>query len=747
MKKICTLLLLTVSIAAQANSFGDLWSLSSEKTIAVPGDRKIIPQSYQLAHLDIPAFQLFQSFIPTETSGSNTTIFLPTPDGTDMEFSIFEAPMMEQPLADKYSQIKTYTAISKKDSRVIAKLDFTVFGFHAAVFNGDETFYIDPYSNMNNEWYVVYYKLNYFKNINQTMHCQIAENNDLNLANQSIHLEQSSLPSLSSYKTSGDTLRNYRLALACTSEYSSAVGGATPTKASVLSAMVTSMNRCNGVFEKEFSMHANLVAKDDTLIYLPGSSEPYTNNSGSAMLGQNQTNINNRIGTANYDYGHVFSTGGGGIASLGCVCSANNKAQGVTGSSYPVGDPFDIDYVVHEMGHQFGGDHTFNSVSGSCSGNRASSSAYEIGSATTIMGYAGICGTDDIQPHSDDYYHVRSLEQMTGSSVKACASITSSGNTPPVLTSISKSYIIPYRTPFELAATGTDANNDPLTFCWEEYDRGGNGGVWDAPTKVAPILRSFNPETTGIRTFPQYKELIKNTESYLGEILPDTARILRFRCTVRDMHNGHGAFYTSIDTTKLDVRATSGLFRVTSQNTPGQTWTGYSTQTITWDVAGTNAAPVAAANVTIYLSVDSGKTWPYVLAPSTPNDGSETIGVPNVAATWARVKVKGAGNVFFDLNDNWIKINKVTSPNGLTETNENGLKVYPNPSTGAFTIELPSDMQQAKVEMLNSVGSLVYQSDMNESKTIYTQTLAKGVYFVKVKSTDSKVMVKKVVVE
>ena len=747
MKKICTLLFLSISIASQANSFGDLWSLSTEKTVAVPGDRKIIPQSYQLAHLDVPAFQLFQSFIPTEASGSHTSIFLPTPDGTEMEFNIFEAPMMEEPLASKYSQIKTYTAISKRDARIIAKIDFTVFGFHAAVFNGDETFYIDPYSTMNTEWYVVYYKLNYFKNINQAMHCQVDENHDLNLANQAIHLEQHSLPSLNSYKTSGDELRNYRLALACTEEYSTAVGGATPTKASVLSAMVTSMNRCNGVFEKEFSMHANLVGNNDTLIYLPGSGDPYTNNSGSTMLGQNQTTINARIGSANYDFGHVFSTGGGGVASLGCVCSTNNKAKGVTGSSNPIGDPFDIDYVAHEMGHQFGGEHTFNSVSGSCSGNRSSTSAYEIGSATTIMGYAGICNTDDIQPHSDDYYHIRSLEQMTGTSVKACASTTPSGNTPPVLTSISKTFIIPYKTPFELTATATDANNDPLTYCWEEYDRGGSGGAWNAPTKVAPIFRSFNAETTGTRTFPQYKELIKNTESYLGEILPDTARILRFRCTVRDMHNGQGAFYTSIDTTKLDVRATTGLFRVTSQNTSGQTWTGFSTQTITWDVAGTNAAPVAASNVTIYLSIDSGKTWPLVLAANTLNDGSETIGVPNVAATWARIKVKGASNVFFDLNDNWIKINKVTSPSGLTENNENGLKVYPNPSTGAFTIELPSEMQQAKIEIINSVGSLVYQSEMSDTKIIHTQSLAKGIYFVKVKSTDSKVMVKKVVVE
>ncbi|HOZ51286.1 MAG TPA: zinc-dependent metalloprotease, partial [Chitinophagaceae bacterium] len=440
----------------------------------------------------------------------------------------------------------------------------------------------------------------------------------------------------------------------------------------------------------------------------------------------------------------VFSTGGGGIASLACIC-ATNKAQGVTGSSNPVGDPFDIDYVAHEMGHQFGGSHTFNSVTGSCSGNRSSNSAYEIGSATTIMGYAGICGTDNIQPHSDDYYHVRSLEQMTGSSVKTCAAITMTGNTPPVLTSINKTYIIPYKTPFELTATATDANNDPLTYCWEQYNRGGSGSAWNAKTTVAPILRSFNPDTSGTRVFPKYSELIKNTESYLGEILPDTARILRFRCTVRDMHLGNGAFYTSVDTTKLDVRQTASLFRVTSQNTTGQSWTGYESKTITWNVAGTDIAPVAANNVNIYLSIDSGKTWPFILASNTSNDGSESIVVPNFASDWARVKVKGAGNVFFDLNDEWIQIKKVVSPSGIENYNESLISIYPNPSQGEFDIHLSLNKEIGKIEIVNSVGQIVYEDIIGSNKTHLNTNLSQGVYFVKIQ-VDNKQIVKKIII-
>lgn len=747
MNRICTLVLFLICCGFQMKAANAFWTLSPERTVNAAGQRLIIPEQYQLARLDVGAFQLFQSFIPLEGQGGYPAFELPTPDGSALEFRIYEKPMMEAVLANKFPQIKTYTALCVSNPLIMAKLDFTVHGFHAMVMNGSDTYFIDPYANMDNEWYVVYFKRDFRKSLNSRMQCLVDDEPGILIPRQDpVSLTQNSLPALS-FKTSGDTIRTYRLALACTEEYSAAVGGTTPTKASVLSAMVTSMNRVNGVFEKEFSMHANLVANNDTLIWLPGSGDPYTNNSGSTMLGQNQTSLTSRIGSANYDYGHVFSTGGGGVANLGCVCSSSNKARGVTGSSNPVGDPFDIDYVAHEMGHQFGGEHTFNSVSGSCSGNRASTSAYEIGSGTTIMAYAGICGTDDIQPHSDDYYHIRSLEQMTGNTVKACAAKTTSGNTPPVLAPIVKTYIIPYRTPFELTASATDANSDPVTYCWEQYNRGGSGGAWNAKTTVAPIFRSFLPSSSGTRVFPTYKELIQNTESYLGELLPDTNRLLRFRCTARDLHSGYGAFYTSTDTLTLDVRKTTTLFRVNSQATVGQSWEGFSSQTITWNVAGTDVAPVAASNVDIYLSIDSGKTWPYPLALNTPNDGSQTIGVPNVASTRARIKVKGSGNVFFDLNDEWIEIKKVVSPAGLDDMDQSMFSIYPNPAKGAITIDLNNQLNTADLAITTLVGATVFHKEIVDGETIQLPSMSKGVYLVTISNGTQRVAVKKLVIE
>lgn len=740
MKKITLLVLIALSCFSQKINAKNHWTISETNNVEVDGTRKIIPTKYIVANLNSTQFQLAQAFIPTEMLGNFATISLPTPEGLMMEFNVFECPMLEKPLADKYPQIKTYTAIAKENSLITAKLDYTVFGFHAKVFDGENTYFIDPYSDLNTGTYIVYYKKDFFKPLNERMACHVGENEIAPLQANEVSLKENELPQIS-YKTNGTNKRTYRLALACTVEYSAAVGGATPTKASVLSAMITTMNRVNGVFEREFAMHANLIGNTDTLIYI-GSTDPYTNGSGSAMLSQNQTTVNTRIGSANYDYGHVFSTGGGGIASFASVCSSGSKAQGVTGSPSPVGDPYDIDYVAHEMGHQFGGDHTFNSQLGSCSGNRSSQSAFEIGSATTIMGYAGICGADDIQTHSDDYYHIRSLEQMTISQVMACASNVASANNLPTLNAINNTHIIPYKTNFELTTSGSDSDNDPLTYCWEEYDRGGSGGTWNAATTVAPILRSFLPSTSGTRIFPEFKKMLANTTAYLGERLPDTNRIVRFRCTLRDMHNGYGGFYTSTDTTKLDVRKTTTLFRVNSHNTIGQTYNAYSQETITWDNAGTNLAPFNTTNVDIFITFDSAKTW-IPLAINVPNDGSETITIPGgySSTNKSRFKVKASNNVYFDLNDKWFSVKN--APASVANVNTNDFSIFPNPIENELTINSTSNNQIISVKIIDMSGRVCMQSNTNSLNVkLNTSSLLKGIYSVEIISEKGKTVSK-----
>ncbi len=648
-------LLFSISIL---NSFSStLWQNIAAKNLSIYGERKIIPQQSTVLKLDNESFNILQLSIPTEESGRDIIMLLPTPDGTFKDFKVFERTCMEKELADKYPNIKTYQAICVENPSITAKLDYTSFGFHAMVFSNEGTYFIDPFTNVNTGYYNCYYKKKYTREAREYSVCETisptTENNTTTVGNR---LAESNDNDNNSIVPDG-IRRTFRLALACTIEYSAAVGGPTPTKATVLSAIITSLNRINGVYEKELSIHMNLVAKEDTLIFI--TSDSYVNNSGGTMLGQNQIIIDNRIGNANYDIGHVFSTGGGGVAQLGVICVTGLKAQGVTGLTNPIGDSYDIDYVAHEMGHQFGGNHTFNAGTGSCSGNRNSSTAYEVGSGTTIMAYAGICNNNNPQPHSDDYFHRVSIQEIyTYISGTSCALLTNTSNTPPTVTSYIATYNIPYKTNFEVEASAIDPNGYPLSYCWEEYDLGPSGNWNAANNTTAPIFRSFLPNPSGVRVFPVWDSLIKNSIKYLGEVLPETTRNVKLRCTVRNIDaDGYGAF--NAPNTNLTIKSviTPTLFRVTSQAT-ATTMAGNTNQLITWDVANTTASPISCPNVNIYLSLDSARTFPYILATNIANDGSQSILIPNVVTNnaSARIKVKGSGNVFFDLNDGWIKI-------------------------------------------------------------------------------------------
>ncbi len=744
MKKI--IVLFAVSFIAFTVQAKNMWHLSPEKEIATNGEQKLTPTKYQLAKLNVDEFLLFQSLIPNEAQGDFPIIELPTPSGEMVSYFIFDAPVMSSGLAARYPMINTYTLVHTKNPRITGKADFTYWGFHAKIFSGKETYFIDPYKHGNTDWYTVYYKKDYSKPLNERMQCLVDEDDEHELHSGGIKLNTDLPQNKGLKKTFGTDKRTYRLALACTIEYSAAVAGVAATKPMVLSAMVTTMNRVNGVFERELSMTTQLINNTDDVIYLPSAgTDPYSNNSGSQMLGQNHTTLQSVIGASNYDFGHVFSTGGGGIAGFASVCR-NSKARGVTGSSNPVGDPFDIDYVAHEMGHQFGGSHTFNSTLGSCGGNGSSSSSYEPGSATTIMGYAGICSSDNIQNNSDDYYHIRSLMQMSNhmDGNGNCAAKVSSNNSPPSMTSINKTYTIPYKTFFELEGQGSDVDNNPITYCWEQWDLGAYA-PWGTVSAGNPLFRSFYPTETGIRVFPELLKVRPELIKTRGEVLPEVDRDVNFKLTVRDISNGYGTFNYSDDELLIKaVNTGSPLFRVTSHATTGQIWTGDTKQFVTWEVGGTTGNGINAATVDIYFSIDTGRTWPYKVATNVPNDGSEEVLIPNVATSYGLVKVKGHNNIFFDINTGYITVQPQNYPTGLTTNDLNKISVHPNPASQFIYInELPNEASTMELVSLN--GKTIQRQKAASSMDV--QSVANGMYVLKISMDNGLQLVKKVVIQ
>ena len=422
------------------------------------------------------------------------------------------------------------------------------------------------------------------------------------------------------------------------------------------------MNRVNGVYERDLSVRMILVDSNDLIIFTDPSEDPY---SGGNQLGVNQNTIDTYIGNNQYDIGHYFDRGGGGVAGLGVVCSSGNKARGYTGLTPPVGDPFYIDYVAHEMGHQFGGNHTFNGTQGSCGGNRNGSTAFEPGSGVTIMAYAGICSGDDVASNSVDHFHNGSLQEMgafIGSGGgNSCPVIETTGNTMPAVDAGPSGQVIPVSTPFELTGFATDIEGDSLTYCWEQLNLGPAGSP-NNPVSNAPLFRSFSPTASPTRVFPRISSIVNNTTS-LGERLPAYARGLTFRLTARDNHGFGGG--VEWDTRTLTVTDQAGPFRVLSQNQP-TAWLAGSYQLIDWEVAHTDLAPVNANMVDIYLSMDGGFTYPILLEDSLDNNGQALILVPDtLQGEQFRVKVKAVGNVFFDINNSNITITPATAP-GLT---------------------------------------------------------------------------------
>ncbi|RZJ38344.1 MAG: hypothetical protein EOO18_03605, partial [Chryseobacterium sp.] len=510
-------------------------------------------------------------------------------------------------------------------------------------------------------------------------------------------------------------LRTFRLALSCTGEYTTYFGG---TVAGALAAMNNTMTRVNGVFEKDFAARMVLIANNSTLIYTNASTDPYSAaaaGTGGAWNGELQANLTSTIGEANYDVGHLFgATGGGGNAGcIGCVCNNGTKGRGYTSpaNGVPSGDTFDIDYVAHELGHQFGGNHTFSMS------NEGSGVNMEPGSGSTIMAYAGITN-QNVQMNSDPFFHAVSIQQITNNiKAKTCPVVTNTGNAIPTADA-GLDYIIPKGTPFVLTGTGTDGNSDPLTYIWEQMDNAsaaqtGANSAASATKATGPTFRSYTPQTVPFRYFPPLARIVAGatiTSSPTGtasgivvEALSNVARTYNFRFTTRD--NRAGGSGNNSDDAVITVNAASGPFLVTSQNTAGVVWTEGQAQTITWDVANTTAAPVSTPNVTILLSKDGGLTFPTVLVASTPNDGTHSYTVPgglgNVSN--ARIMVKGVNNVFLNVNSQNFTINSsavvippVVTPGGPGTPGSpgtpgapaspifQGMMIYPVPSNDGY---------------------------------------------------------------
>lgn len=637
---VCLIVVFTSIYTTITFAQSDLWQIANTASKVNNADAAI-----QYFGIDDQALRSKLNLVPNELRGQTDTIQLPMPDGTLARFTIVESSIMEDGLAAKFPDIKSYKVYGIDDPSASGRVDLSPKGFRGMLMTSQGRVFIDPDQSTSNR---------YVSRLRNGRHAHADPEQPFQCSVYDLPNNRTVPQNFSSNKTVSripGSLTTYRIAVSATPEYVTAVGGTLNT---AMAEINTAINRVNQIYERDLGIRLFLVTNNDRIVDVAPADAGFTNNSGVALLSQNQAWIDAQIGSANYDIGHVFSTGGGGVARLQSVCSTSNKAKGVTGLPNPTGEPFYIDFVAHEIGHQFGGNHTYNGTVGSCGGQRNPSTAFEPGSGTTIMGYAGICGTENIETASDATFHAGSINEINtfvttlgGASCDTPLVITPV-NTDPTGVNAGINRVIPKSTPFQLIGTGVDTG-DTLSYQWDQMDTGASTDALTLGTDLATntLFRSYVPQPTGVRDFPVLSSQIANINGK-GETLPTTARTLNFRLIVRDGKSG----MTTSDVL-LTVDGNSGPFTITSQNT-ASTFPATSNPTVTWNVANTNVGPISCSSVDIDLLTFSTDSSTYGITPliaGTPNDGTEAVIIPDRSGSKARFRVSCSSNIFYDISD------------------------------------------------------------------------------------------------
>ena len=720
----------------------NLWQRVEREGVQKLRAEQRLPEKYLVFRLNQSSLKDSLANLPLQNTDavqkSPLVMEVPMPDGSIQRFRMEETQVLAPHLAAEFPDWKTFTGYGIDNPQAIGQFDWNINGFHGYISTGTDTAVIDPYQKGDTENYLVYNKSEYgasndgfYCNVEKTMK-KITETDD----------KTDFLPYAPEF-TFGAAVRTYRIAVATTGEWSRNAAGPnaqTPLqiRQAAFGVVQTTVSRLNGIYTRELAsrfqiVNPNLNNEQTNIIFDDPATDPYNNTDQAEdkpatpatptmdampaevnQLRVNQVTLDNRVGTANYDIGHLYGTGGGGVALSPSLCrdgrfnNPNAKAGGYSARGNDTGDPFVVDYVAHEIGHQFGASHTYNNVdpSGTCT-TRSADNAFEVASGATIMSYVGICAARNLQQFVDTgfpSFHIRSLTQIDNNirtdapspTETNCGTFSGTNTTPTV--NAGAAYTIPRLTPFTLTATGADADGDDvanLLYSWEEYDLapsasgalGTPAGTYDVDNDgvLRPLFRPYSPVSGNTRTFPSLTFILNpdannNDPSanvngvtgnqprleytgthptgkpgavcetgmtcVVGERLPTVSRTMDYRVSLRDRRGGVMDAGTTVT-----IAGGAGPFQVTTQNSAPVTWQANTMRTVTWDVAGTTSNGINAATVNILLSTDGGQTFPITLKANTANDGTEQITVPNNPTQTARIRVEAVGNIFFDINN------------------------------------------------------------------------------------------------
>ena len=629
-------------------------------------------QQWQLAEpISAPELQnetLFAVDVTTvrEQIQQQKQVTVVTPNGTLETFNLRPSKVLPPGLASRYPQIQSFIGTNVQNPHLTGRFDLSPNGFRAMFSHPSATgmhkVYIDPtQANLYKSYTVTPTELAKARAA-FTKHAPKVR--DLSHGMDGI-LGTKEKKQFVRAARNNDVRYTYRLAMSAAAEYSEQHYDTTANlsdaekKSSVMAEIVSMVNRLNEVFTVELGVDFQLVENNDNVIFLDASSDPFANDSDDGSLNQNV--LDAEFGVNGYDIGHIVNADGGGLAVLGALCSPGFKADGVTGSNQATGDAFWIDFVAHELGHQFGANHTFDGAVSSCESNREDTAAFEPGAGTTIMSYAGLCGEVNVTNQVHDNYHHHSLKEINERitdiedgffTIANCGTATANTNNFPVVEA-GADYTIPAQTYFRLTGSATDTDGDALTYSWEQADRRDVGDVGaqsraeaETDNGTGPLFRAYAPRSTPERYFPSLNFTrtgnLSSGFTFTGETLPATNRDLNFVLIARDGRGGVGQ-----DSMQVKVVDTGAAFTLLSPQA-NDSFT-QNPITVSWDVAQTNLAPINCNSVDVVLSTNSGINFDRTLASGLPNTGSAQVNLP-ASETQQRfniMQVRCSDNVFY----------------------------------------------------------------------------------------------------
>lgn len=665
MKNILPFFLLLLATGLPAQNF---FQPVAENQIALRSgaSRKWSPTRYHTFRLDVNGLSAVLHQAPAEFTpearASRTIVALPQADGSFEDFAVWKVGALEPRVYQLHPEIRTFAGRSIQNPGKTIRGSVTIRGLRLMVLQPDMgVVYLEPFAEGQTEFYQVYDRVDIpleLRDKKGILAAPITGKDAPAPSNEQLYVPEAEDRGAVILPVG---LKIYRFIASCTGEFAQDHGG---TKAGALAAVVEYTNFISAIYERDMAIRLQLQAGTEEVLFTDPDTDPYTGTTVPEWLSKNSLVVNTAIGSNNYDIGHLFARHiAGGILGqgfLGAVCSDGNKATGCTtpGFANIYNDNF-FGILGQELGHQLSGGHSWNRCGGG--DGRSGVTAYEPGSGSTIMSYAGLCGNDDVQNSFDLYFHSGSISEIRQYTdfVATCGTTLPTDNNPPVVTlPYTNNFFIPIKTPFELDGSATDPDGDVLNYCWEEMDLGPEVPL-QTPQGNSPLFRTRPPGTATNRYFPRLNTVLNN-QSDETEQLPTYSRDLSFRLTARDNQPGGGG----VGYAEVEFRATdlAGPFRVMQPNTSAVIWKVGELINVSWDVANSDKAPVNCQKVNIRLSTDGGLTWPITLASGVNNDGAQIIKVPDAVSTKARVRVDAADNVFFDVSNANFKIQQPTQP-------------------------------------------------------------------------------------